>query len=607
MLTFFKKLFRRKRAFVVTTSAPFAAGPSAGATPMPMPRVETASLQLASIISRFPDELKKLVVNPPPEDAMVALPLPTILKYLPTGSVRMSLASIVRQAPPGTFAPINMQEKRAVEVPLSEIFKRVSPAILRMRNDQRYTDLAVEGFDIFGDESNPRALAPRVVERPAGSSIMNPGLASGLRTLRMGESGMMPSPSRMIPRNPTPIPIAVAPPAPPPPPPAEPAPKLPPLPPLVIPVRDIASGWPEPIKTEVSLLNGAKVSLPAEDVNAGLTRGKVSFQWGQIREWLSPSPSEPTLADESTELSLPLRIVAPAFLKHTKAAEPVKPGKRKLSIDDTIPELFGGGPSAITAPSAPAERPPPSEPEITVQEPVAEAMPAPVVEAPTEPTEIPAESGSAVTENETASTEAVASNAEPVFKFADESTSAAAEAEPPAPAAAEPESEPQPESAVAAVAETQPAPPEAAPADAPEKAPETKTVAHPPAATLGQFFGEPEKTNWSPNEIVSNLVMHPDVEGAIVALHEGLVIAHHLPETMKGEVFAAFLPQIFARLNQYSSEMKLGAIADLELNASGRACHIFRLGQVYFGALATPGRTLPTSELRLCADALAQN
>src|SRR4029078_11158717 len=127
----------------------------------PMPRVETAPLQLAALMAKFPHELRKLVLRQPAPEAMVALPLPTIQKFLPTGSVKMSVASVVRQAPPGTFAAINTGDKRLVEVPLAEIFKRISPAVLKKRVDQRFTDLAADGFDIFVDEENPHALAPR--------------------------------------------------------------------------------------------------------------------------------------------------------------------------------------------------------------------------------------------------------------------------------------------------------------------------------------------------------------------------------------------------------------------------------------------------------------
>ena len=149
-------------------------------------------------MAKFPEDLRQLVKKLPPPEAMVALPLPTILKYLPSGSVKMSLASVVRQAPAGTFGTNHTPEKRAVEVPLAEIFKRVSPAILKKRNDQRYTDLAEEGFDIFGDDENPHALAPRVVDRPAVSAPKSSAIIPAHRTLRMTEPAAVREPRSSV-------------------------------------------------------------------------------------------------------------------------------------------------------------------------------------------------------------------------------------------------------------------------------------------------------------------------------------------------------------------------------------------------------------------------
>src|SRR5262245_12637786 len=104
MLTYIKNLFRKKLGAREPTAAPVAvARPSASDASVPMMRVETASLQLLAIMAKFPDDLRQYVAKLPPPEAMVALPLPTILKFLPSGSVKMSLASVVRQAPPGTF------------------------------------------------------------------------------------------------------------------------------------------------------------------------------------------------------------------------------------------------------------------------------------------------------------------------------------------------------------------------------------------------------------------------------------------------------------------------------------------------------------------------
>jgi hypothetical protein len=46
-----------------------------------------------------------------------------------------------------------------VEVPLTEVFKRVNLTALKRREDQRKLEVA-EGFDLFGDEENPYAIAP---------------------------------------------------------------------------------------------------------------------------------------------------------------------------------------------------------------------------------------------------------------------------------------------------------------------------------------------------------------------------------------------------------------------------------------------------------------
>src|SRR4051794_37126156 len=65
--------------------------------------VETAQLSLAAILERFPDELKPTIEKMPGLEITVALPVPTILKQLPLGAVKMSLASMHRQAPQGVF------------------------------------------------------------------------------------------------------------------------------------------------------------------------------------------------------------------------------------------------------------------------------------------------------------------------------------------------------------------------------------------------------------------------------------------------------------------------------------------------------------------------
>src|SRR5437762_4336747 len=114
MLQFFKNLFRKPAAL------PTARIPRMTTSQQPvmaLPQVEIASLSLRAIIERFPADLKESVVNIPPSEVMVALPVPTIIKQLPSGSVKMSLASVYRQAPGGTFSATRVEDKRMVEVP----------------------------------------------------------------------------------------------------------------------------------------------------------------------------------------------------------------------------------------------------------------------------------------------------------------------------------------------------------------------------------------------------------------------------------------------------------------------------------------------------------
>ena len=105
---------------------------------------------------------------------------------------------------------------------------------------------------------------------------------------------------------------------------------------------------------------------------------------------------------------------------------------------------------------------------------------------------------------------------------------------------------------------------------------------------------------------MENSVKLPQVAGAIIALQEGLVVSHKLPDGMKGEVFAAFLPQIFGRLNQYATEMKLGGIEEVQLSSRESNFHAFRAGQVFFAVLSKEGQSLPKEALRLMAEQLVE-
>lgn len=543
MLTLFRKFFGPSETKPAAPVAPPVrrAQPSepAGA----VPAVALAHLSLSAIVSRFPDELKATVLQQPDPAATIALPLQLIHKQLASGVVRMSLASLHRQAPPGVFGPLAHGDKRQVEIPLREIFRHVSPQAFQRRPDQRPLDTLDNDFNLFGNADQPHTIAPTTPENPPYRDSTKINFNPPSRIAKAAQSAVQSAPpvpaakpSFIAP--PSGLRLAV--------PPAETNGSKPAAhaaapvagPTMKLPLVALASAWPVDICGEIAALDPATtVTLPVAAVSAGLAKGKVVFTWGEIRAGLQPAPAEPTVLDETTALLLPLKVVAPGFLA---AAKNGTTERKAVQLDGSIPELFSGGREPAPPPAAPAPAPPVSAP----------AAPAPAIPAPVE---------------------------EP-------------------PALAEEPPVPVEEPVCALPVEPVPVPPAEIAAHDPQNVP----------ATIGEIFGEPDRREFTPAEIVAGTVKLPGVAGAIIALQEGLQVANSLPEGIKSEVVAAFLPQIFARLNQYSGEMKLGEVDDLLFTTHGAHCQIYRLGFVYFAVLGHPGQALPWHELQLIAAELGR-
>ena len=150
---------------VTTASAGKPTGSKNGGTPVPAarnpeaaPGVECASLSLRAILDRFPADLKSNVGEMPGDDVKIILPVNAIMKQLPAGSVRMSLGSLFRQAPAGTFLKTNIDDKRMVEVPLAEVFKSINLAKLNRRNDQRSVDVPDDVEGLFGADGKTKSV-----------------------------------------------------------------------------------------------------------------------------------------------------------------------------------------------------------------------------------------------------------------------------------------------------------------------------------------------------------------------------------------------------------------------------------------------------------------
>jgi predicted regulator of Ras-like GTPase activity (Roadblock/LC7/MglB family) len=584
MLSIFKKLFGKPQPKAVR-AIPAQQQPLEPTAPMPT--VEVAHLSLEVIVNNLPAEIKALVRQAPTAAATVALPVPTIMKQLASGCVKMSLASLHRQAH-GVFAPLANGDKRTVDVPLAEIFRHINPHTLKRRPDQRAFFLPANGFNVFGNAENPYQISPTAPEdEPPGDSMvldLTPDMPQGLKMsddpeepsngIKPHASPPPPSVSRLV------APGGVKPP------PglsargepesresAAPAaansaesPVKEEEPPVILPLAPVADTWPEDVRAALgaAIESGANLALPSARLSEGLAKGRVAFTWGQICELITSGAISPGDIDENTSLMIPLRIVAPAFLSATK--QPKTP-RKGVYLDASIPAPFSGGNARPFTPAAPL--PPPSAPSPESSEPSPEASaPLPEANAP-----LPAP----------AFEDAPASDAAPEPA---EGEHVSAEAEPEAEPVAEFKLAPSPQM------ETSPAPALAEHGKLPE--------------TIGEVFGDPHKQDWTPAEIVQHTVKLSGVAGAVVALQEGLQVASSLPDGVKSDVVAAFLPQIFARLNQYAGEMRLGDVDDLLFTTHGAHCQIYRLGYVYFAVLGKPGESLPWHELRLISEELAR-
>jgi predicted regulator of Ras-like GTPase activity (Roadblock/LC7/MglB family) len=167
---------------------------------------------------------------------------------------------------------------------------------------------------------------------------------------------------------------------------------------------------------------------------------------------------------------------------------------------------------------------------------------------------------------------------------------------------------------------TPPSPPPAAPPASLEIIPQpvkTEAPAAPQAAPvvvalpktvhpLGELFGQPTKQNWTPNEIVKNLTAIAGVTGAFIAMIDGLLVAAQLPTELKAETVAAFLPQIFGRMNQYTRELQLGAMSRLAFEVEDTVWQVVKIGSIYLVVLAKSGQELSRENLNRVATEISK-
>lgn len=106
-------------------------------------------------------------------------------------------------------------------------------------------------------------------------------------------------------------------------------------------------------------------------------------------------------------------------------------------------------------------------------------------------------------------------------------------------------------------------------------------------------------------EIVANAAKLPGVSGALLVLSDGLLVTSNTPPSIKADTIAAFIPQMFGRMNQYTKELALGPLQQLTLGVEGAQWHVVKCPNIYFAVLGKHGETLPLNLLAQIAAELS--
>ena len=107
-----------------------------------------------------------------------------------------------------------------------------------------------------------------------------------------------------------------------------------------------------------------------------------------------------------------------------------------------------------------------------------------------------------------------------------------------------------------------------------------------------------------PREVVTRAIALPGVAGVLVTLPDGLRVASEVPAEFNADTLAAFIPQMFERMNQSAKELRMGALNNVSFTVGNVPWRIIRVNSVYLAAFGRAGESLPTAQLALLAGEL---
>lgn len=562
----------------------------------PSQNPEQIGIPLAAVVNALPMDLKAKLIETPSPEKMIFLQVETAINQLAFGAVKITFGEL-RQLAPGTFVngANSLYDNRQINLPLNEILTRINPALLARRPAVQKVEVAEDIAGPFGGHGRGVTFTAHPLKASA-SSAATPARSGApvLPTPPVRQTKPVspvnfapPAAPPAAPAAPAPAP-SPAPPAPtslpksepiafsprqaapmvapvpfaepskpvlngnngngngngkgngsptlppfkftaaPVPPPAAPVPPLEAQPTFSVTLKELAENWPNEIIGEIFQAGLANVSvpLPLGLVEPGLKRGRVTMTWKDLRRLINPnSPASP---GDDLELSLALKVIAPAFLAAQKKL--LARSQPKIAVSEEIPNLFFGFPQPETAapPAPPAFRPNPLPP---TRNPLAETS-IPAANNPQNP------NSQKVADTNLFSLNGAASDDSNLFQRT------------PVPAT--------------------------------------------------DFLSR----QMQPKDVVEQALALPGVAGAVVALADGLRVAGQVPAEFNADTVAAFLPQIYERVNQSTRELRMGQLNNVSFTVGNVPWKIFRVNSIYFATFGRAGETFPKSQLALLAAGL---
>jgi predicted regulator of Ras-like GTPase activity (Roadblock/LC7/MglB family) len=523
------------------------------------------SIPLASVLTHLPMDLKAKLMSAPQPGQMIALNVETVRQQLAFGTVKVSFGELRRLAP-GMFANSGGEhDSRQIVLPLPEILSRLNPALLSRK--------PVQKVDVGEDISGPfdgRGRGLTFTTQPLKPSAASPSTAelnAQNRPVPFTPPSIIPKPSPIPPRVVTPAPAGdtevfsfkprqVAPPV---------APAIP-----MTPAAPVAPPPPQ-IKDGQNHGNGHTYS---NGNGNGSGNGHANSALPPFK--FSTAPAAPTPANSSTPRPQPAQsalyvsvdelaenwspelkneIQRGGFTNVPLNSAFVETGLKRGRVTMTWKEL-----RSLAKPGSPAS---PFD-ELMLELPLKVLAPA-----------FMAAQKSAFAKRKLQVAEEIPNL---FFGFPNGNSEAAA----PAPA--------QPAAAPAA-APSLPKPADTnffTPADK-EEAPVLRMAATPQTDFINR--------QTHPQEVVARALALPGVTGAVVALADGLRVASNVPADLNADAVAAFLPQIFEKVNQSTRELRMGALNNVGFTVGNVPWKIFRVNSIYFAAFGRAGESMPKAQL----------